>query len=67
MIEVTRLNECNGSDRFGSCISCGAFSNDDKSLIRIKFMMERQGTSICLCSKCANVLFNILKEKSGAE
>ena len=27
----------------------------------------RQGTSVCLCSKCANVLFNILKEKGGAE
>ena len=67
MIEVTRLNECSGSDRFGSCASCGASSNDDKSLIRIKFMVERQGTSVCLCSKCANVLFNILKEKGGAE
>lgn len=67
MIEVTRLNECNGSNRFGSCNSCGAFSNDDKSLIRITFMMGRQGTSICLCSKCANVLFNILKEKGGVE
>ena len=67
MIKITRLNECSGSDRYGSCASCGAFSNDDKSLIRITFMMERQGTSICLCSKCANVLFNILKEKGGVE
>ena len=67
MIEVTRLNECSGSDKFGSCISCGASSNDDKSLIRIKFMMERQGTSVCLCSKCANMLFNILKEKGGKQ
>lgn len=56
MIEITRLNECNGSDRFGSCTSCGKFSNDDKSMVRIKFMMERQGTSICLCSKCTHSL-----------
>ena len=67
MIEVTRLNECSGSDKFGSCISCRASSSDDKSLIRIRFMVGRQGTSVCLCSKCANVLFNILKEKGGAE
>ena len=67
MIEITRLNECNGSDRFGSCTSCGKFSDDDKSMVRIKFMMERQGTSVCLCSKCANVLFNTLKEKGCAE
>ena len=63
MIEITRLNECKGGNRFGSCLSCGAFSNDDKSLIRIKFMTERQGTSVCLCSKCANALFNALKEQ----
>lgn len=64
MIEITRLNECNGSNKFGSCNSCGKFSNDDKSMVRIKFMMERQGTSVCLCSKCANVLFNTLKVKA---
>ena len=64
MIEITRLNECNGSDKFGSCTSCGKFSNDDKSMVRIKFMMERQGTSVCLCSKCENVLFNTLKVKA---
>ena len=63
MIEITRLNECNGSNRFGSCTSCGKFSNDDKSMVRIKFMMEKQGTSVCLCSKCANVLFDTLKVK----
>ena len=56
MIEIIRLNDCNGSDRFGSCTSCGKFSNDDKSMVRIKFMMERQGTSICLCSKCTHSL-----------
>ena len=67
MIEITRLNECSGIDRFGSCTSCGAFSEGDKNMIRIKFMLDRQGTSICLCSKCANVLFNILKEKGDAE
>ena len=63
MIEITRLNECKGSNRFGSCLSCGAFSKADKSLIRIKFMTERQGTSVCLCSKCANMLCDALKEK----
>ena len=63
MIEITRLNECKGGNRFGSCLSCGAYSKNDKSLIRIKFMTERQGTSVCLCSKCANTLFNALKEQ----
>ena len=66
MIEITRLNECKGGNRFGSCLSCGVFSEVDKSLIRIKFVTERQGTSVCLCSKCANVLFNALKEQGGA-
>ena len=56
MIEITRLNECNGGNRFGSCLSCGAFSKDDKSLIRITFRTEQQGTSICLCSKCTHSL-----------
>lgn len=67
MIEITRLNECSGSNRFGSCNSCGRSSSDDKSMVRITFMMERQGTSVCLCSKCANVLFNTLKVKGGVE
>lgn len=67
MIEITKLNECKGGDRFGSCLSCGAYSTNDKSLIRIKFMTERQGTSVCLCSKCVNVLFNTLKEQGGVE
>lgn len=67
MIEITRLNECKGGNRFGSCFLCGAFSEADKSLIRIKFMTERQGTSVCLCSKCANMLFDALKERGGVE
>ena len=67
MIEITRLNECKGGDRFGSCLLCGAYSKNDKSLIRIKFTTERQGMSVCLCSKCANVLLNTLKEKGGVE
>lgn len=65
MIEITKLNECKGGNRFGSCLSCGAFSTEDKSLIRIKFVTERQGTSVCLCSKCANVLLNVLKEQGN--
>lgn len=63
MIKITKLNECNNADKFGSCNLCGVYSGEDKSLMRIKFMNDNQGTSICLCSKCAKVLLDALKEK----
>lgn len=63
MIKITRLNECNNADKFGSCNLCGAYSGEDKTLMRIKFMNDNQGTSVCLCSKCAKVLIDALKDK----
>lgn len=67
MIKIIKLNEANGSDRFGSCSLCGVCSGKDKTLMRITFMNDNQGTSICLCSKCANMLFDALKERGGVE
>lgn len=63
MIEITRLNECINADRFGSCSLCGSYSGKDETLMRIKIINDNQGTSICLCSKCAKVLIDALKEK----
>ena len=63
MIKIIKLNEANGSDRFGSCGLCGVYSGKDKTLMRIKFINDNRGTSICLCSKCAKVLLDALKDK----
>mgnify|MGYP003322460865 CR=1 FL=1 len=57
MIKVTRLKECKGSNKFGTCNSCGVGSDIDDTLIRITTMTDnRQGTSMCLCEKCKQLL-----------
>ena len=43
MIEITRLNECNGSNKYGSCVSCGKFSMKNNSkiiLVREPFLLD---------------------------
>ena len=72
MVSIEYLRDCKGSNKFGTCNGCGKFSNEDESLVRIRFVNENtggwQGTSICLCSECRNHLFSQLSDLTkGAE
>lgn len=58
MIEVIQLKDCKGSDRYGSCISCGKYA--DNTFYRLKFYMQYGGTSIVLCSDCFEELTEML-------
>ena len=65
MIEIKTLSDLQGSERYGTCVSCGANSEEDDKMIRIYALMRHviggyQGTSMCLCKKCRNVLKEML-------
>ena len=65
MIEVKTLSGLQGAERFGTCLSCGTNSDEDREMVRICAAMRHtiggyQGTSICLCKKCRNVLKEML-------
>lgn len=61
MIKIERLADCKGSDKFGSCSSCGSYKDKNK-LFRIKCINEGQGISIVLCSECIEQLKRLLSE-----
>ena len=61
MIGVENIRFCKGSNRFGTCNSCG-ISNEETELFRIRTETELgQGSSICLCEHCAKRLIQSLK------
>lgn len=63
MIELETLSKCKGSDKFGSCYSCGAYeSKENISRIRITNSngCVTQSNSVCLCDDCAIKLRDLL-------
>lgn len=65
MIEVKKLSDLQGSERYGTCISCETNSDEDDKMIRIYALMRHtiggyQGTSMCLCGRCKKVLKEML-------
>ena len=65
MIEIKTLSDMKGAERYGTCISCGANSDEDDKMVRIYALMHHttgwyQGASMCLCKKCRNALKEIL-------
>lgn len=61
MVEIERLADCKGSNRFGSCSSCGSYE-DLNNLLRIKCTRDKQGVSIVLCNECIEQLKRLLSE-----
>lgn len=59
MIKIERLANCKGSDKFGSCSSCGSYEDKNK-LLRIKCIDEGQGVSVVLCNECIKQLKRLL-------
>lgn len=62
MIQIRVLTMAVGGNRFGSCVSCGKSASNGNKMVRIRFNSGSYGTSICLCSKCLDVLKAKLKE-----
>ena len=65
MIEIKKLSDLQGSERYGTCISCETNSDEDDKMIRIYALMRHtiggyQGTSMCLCGRCKKVLKEML-------
>ena len=61
-VQVKRLINLKGAEKFGACNSCGQISLEDSSLMRIIFStLEINSTSIWLCRDCANTLIEMLK------
>ena len=58
MIKMQYLVDCNGADRFGTCMGCGKGDKEDPWMVRIIVSFDnhgaRQGTTFCLCNKCRN-------------
>ena len=61
MIRVDKLNELNGAERFGSCVSCGSGSKNSTNY-RLVFGLKGMGqqSSVTLCDKCLEELGRIL-------
>lgn len=56
MIIIRRLKELRGAERFGTCMSCGAVSQEDKWMMRVTLQYDvgghMNGTSFCMCADC---------------
>lgn len=56
MIKMQYLVDCNGADKFGTCMGCGKGSKEDQWMVRIIVSFDnhgaRQGTTFCLCNEC---------------
>ena len=64
MIITEKLIELKGADKFGDCNSCGKTSSEDRTLMRIIFSVDGNGsTSFCLCERCANTLVEELSDR----
>lgn len=52
MIKMVYLVDCNGADKFGTCMGCGRSNKEDPWMIRITLSFTNHGTSFCLCDEC---------------
>ena len=56
MIIIRKLKELRGAERFGTCMSCGAVSEEDEGMMRVTLQYDvgghMHGISFCLCSDC---------------
>lgn len=62
MIKIQYLVDCNGADRFGTCMGCGKGNREDQGLVRITFSFIGGGTSVCVCSDRRKDLMKKIKE-----
>ena len=71
MIDIRYLRDCNGADRFGTCMGCGKGEKDDSEMARITISFQfrnpskyisSQGSAVCICSNCRKKLLERLGE-----
>ena len=62
MIDIRYLRDCNGADRFGTCMGCGKGSREDQGLVRMTFSFIGGGTSVCVCNDCRKDLMRKIGE-----
>jgi hypothetical protein len=62
MIKVKYLADCEGANKYGTCVSCGRDSKDDPHMIRVTYTYhnDRCRTSTCLCTECRKLLFKTI-------
>ena len=61
MITIKKSSELSGANRFGTCISCGAFSEDgDIFKITLFGASKYQGSVVCLCYQCMKELGQLI-------
>ena len=58
-MEIKKLSEYHGSEKYGTCMECGKSSKDDSEMIKI-IWNENGTTSTIMCKECAQKLKNIL-------
>lgn len=58
MIELIKLKDAKGAERYGCCTQCADNSNGGYNLVRIKF----NGVSVTLCPECLKELKVLVRE-----
>lgn len=67
MIKVEKLSTLKGGSKYGTCINCGTFSEEDDAMVRITMRAAgiSMGSSICLCDECKNRMIKALRESNN--
>lgn len=60
-MEYEKLKDLTSGSRRGTCLECGATSENDPTLVRLRFGDDGATTSVCLCGKCLQQLDSALK------
>lgn len=61
MIKVEYLKELKGAQKFGTCNSCGKWSEKDPAMVRVRFTVDgRFFSTIFLCDECRKLLYKTI-------